>query len=60
MQKKIKLKIKFIGSEVACAKSPINCKGCKDEKNCETLSVIYNPYPQRDIINCFNNSEKRR
>lgn len=60
MHKKIKLKIKFVGNEVVCAKSPINCKMCKDKNNCENITVSYNPYSYKDIINCFNNSEKRR
>ena len=60
MHKKIRLNIKFIGNKVVCAKSPANCRDCKDKNKCETLNVFYDQYPHKDIINCFNNSEKRR
>lgn len=60
MRKKIKLNIKFMGNEVVCAKSPVNCRNCKDKNKCENLNVFYYPYPHKDILNCFNNNEKRR
>ena len=57
---KLKLNIKFKNNKVICAKSPEFCVNCKNRNDCETLKVFYDPYPYKDIINCFNNSERRR
>lgn len=57
---KLKLNIKFHNNEVVCAKSPKFCSNCINKNNCETLNVSYNQYAHRDVIECFNNSEKRR
>lgn len=55
-RKKLKLNIKFNKGIVECAKSPIECKGCKEE--CEKMDLYY--YPFRDIEECFKNSERVR
>lgn len=60
MSKKIKLNIKFKGNEVLCAKSPLNCVGCKDSNNCEKIEVHYNPFTKKDIQECFKNDERHR
>lgn len=57
---KLKLNIRFNNNEVVCAKSPKFCENCTNKYNCETLTVSYNQYADKDIIECFNNSEKRR
>jgi len=58
---KLKLNIKFNNNnKVVCAKSPELCVDCINKNNCETLNVFYSQYAHRDIIECFNNSEKRR
>lgn len=59
-RKKLKLNIKFIKGIVVCAKSPIECKECKDIKQCEKMDVFYYPFNDKDIRECFNNNEKRR
>lgn len=56
----LKLNINFKNNKVVCAKSPDLCINCTDKHNCETLNVFYNKYTHKDIIECFNNSEKRR
>ena len=57
-KKKLKLNVKFINGQVVCAKSPGECKECKEE--CETMDLFYYPYKSRDIIECFKNNERRR
>lgn len=57
-RKKLKLNIKFNKGIVVCAKSPIECKECKEIKGCDTISTYY--YPYEGIKECFNNNEKRR
>lgn len=60
MNKKLKLNMKFENGKVICAKSPDICKECSSKINCETINIFYNQYNRKDIIECFNNSEKRR
>lgn len=57
-RKKLKLNIKFNKGIVECAKSPIECKGCKDIRKCELINTYY--YPYEGIEECFNNSERNR
>jgi hypothetical protein len=57
-RKKLKLNIKFRNGTVVCAKSPIECKKCKDIKGCETIDTYY--YPFQGIEECFKNNEKVR
>lgn len=60
-RKKIKLNVKFNKDNIPeCAKSPSLCKGCKDIKQCEKMDFYYYPFKDRDIRECFTNSEKRR
>ena len=59
-RKKIKLKIKFDGDKVLCAKSPFLCSGCKDKDKCEAINTYYYPFLERDIEECFKNREARR
>jgi hypothetical protein len=56
----MKLNIRFVGNEVVCAKSPINCNGCDNKKNCEQIEVYYSPYAKKDIEECFKNDERNR
>ncbi len=58
MRKRIKLNVKFINGNVICAKSPGQCKECKEE--CEKIDLYYYPFKDRDIRECFRNNEKRR
>lgn len=60
MRKKIILNIKFTNGNVVCAKSPKECNNCKDIAQCEKMEVYYYPFKDRDIRECFVNSEKRR
>ena len=60
MKNKLFLNVKFINNQVQCAKSPVNCKGCKDIKNCERLILSYNPYPKGEVVECFKNNYRRR
>lgn len=60
MRKKVKLNIKFQKNIVLCAKSPEFCIDCKEKQTCEHIEMFYNPYSNKDILECFNNSEKRR
>lgn len=60
MSKKIKLNIKFKGNEVLCAKSPLFCKECNDNRNCEKIEVYYNQFTKKDIKECFKNDERHR
>lgn len=60
MRNKIVLNIKFKGKEVLCAKSPLNCKECKDKSACEKIDVYYYPYTNREIQDCFKNDERNR
>lgn len=59
-RKKLKLNIKFNKGLVVCAKSPVECKLCKDIKQCEKMDLFYYPFNDKDIMECFNNNEKRR
>jgi len=43
-RKKIKLNMKFNKGIVECAKSPIECRSCKDIKQCETIDTYYYPF----------------
>nr|DAJ73806.1 MAG TPA: hypothetical protein [Caudoviricetes sp.] len=36
------------------------CNDCISKRNCETINVFYDQYNKKDILECFNNSEKRR
>lgn len=60
MKKKIELNIKFKGNEIVCAKSPLHCKGCKDNKTCEKIEMHYYLYTDREIKECFENDERHR
>jgi len=60
MSKKLKLNMKFENGRVICARSPDMCNECSSKRNCETINVFYNQYNSKDILECFNNSEKRR
>lgn len=60
MSKKLKLNMKFENGRVICARSPDMCNECSSKRNCETINVFYNQYNRKDILECFNNSEKRR
>lgn len=57
-RKKLKLNIKFRNGAVVCAKSPIECRSCKDINKCETINTYY--YPFQGIGECFKNNERRR
>lgn len=57
-RKKLKLNIKFNKGIVECAKSPSECIGCKEIKQCEKMDLYY--YPFKDIKECFKNSERMR
>lgn len=57
-RRKLKLNIKFNNGVVVCAKSPDQCKGCKEE--CEKMDLFYYPFKDKDIIECFKNSERSR
>lgn len=57
-RKQLKLNIKFTNEKVICAKSPEQCKGCKEE--CEQLDLFYYQFSAREIKECFKNSEKAR
>lgn len=57
-RKKIKLNVRFSNGQVICAKSPNQCKGCKEE--CDRIDFYYDQYKHSDIIECFKNSERRR
>jgi hypothetical protein len=57
-RKKLKLNIRFNNGKVTCVKSPDLCKECKEE--CEKMELFYYPYNDRDIKECFKNSEIRR
>lgn len=57
-KKKLKLNVRFNKGKVICAKSPDQCKDCKQE--CETMDLFYYPYKSRDILECFKNNEQRR
>jgi hypothetical protein len=60
MRKRIKLNVRFINENVVCAKSPGQCNKCKDIKQCEKMDFYYYPFKERDIEECFKNSERRR
>ena len=52
--------MKFENGRVICARSPDMCNDCISKRNCETINVFYDQYNKKDILECFNNSEKRR
>lgn len=56
-RKKIKLNIKFNQGIVICARSPSECKNCKE--HCELMELSYNPFSNKDIMECFKNSERK-
>lgn len=57
-RKKLKLNVRFSKGKVICAKSPDQCKGCKEE--CEKMDLFYYSFKDKDIIECFKNNQKRR
>lgn len=57
-RKKLKLNMKFEGNKVVCARSPSECRECKEIKSCETIDTYYDPF--KGIKECFRNNEKRR
>ncbi|MCE5221863.1 MAG: hypothetical protein LLF98_11550 [Clostridium sp.] len=57
-RKKLKLNIKFNKGIVECAKSPDVCKDCKEE--CERMDLFYYPFNDKDLKECFKNSERSR
>lgn len=57
-RKKLQLNVRFSKGKVICAKSPDQCKGCKQE--CEKMDLFYYPYNKKDLEECFKNSEKSR
>jgi hypothetical protein len=57
-RKKIKLNVRFKNGNVICAKSLIECRSCKDIKQCELMDMYY--YPFQGIGECFKNNEKRK
>lgn len=59
-KKKIQLNVRFSKGKVICAKSPIECRSCKDIKQCEKMDLFYYPFNNKDIQECFKNSDKRR
>lgn len=42
-RKKVNINIKFIGDQVACAKTPKLCIKCSDRNKCENMNVYYYP-----------------
>ncbi|NRT76318.1 hypothetical protein [Clostridium beijerinckii] len=59
-RKKLKLNIKFNKGIVVCAKSPIECRSCRNLKSCETIDTYYYIYRSNDIEECFKNNYKKR
>ncbi len=57
-RKKLKLNIKFNKGMVVCARSPSECKSCKE--HCEIMELSYNPFSNKDLKECFTNDERRR
>lgn len=57
-KRKLKLNMKFNNGKVICAKSPTECRSCKDIKGCETIDTYY--YPYQGINECFRNNERRK
>lgn len=57
-RKKIKLNVRFRNGNVICARSPNECKGCKED--CENMDLFYYPFSSRDLMECFKNNEKRK
>lgn len=57
-RKKLRLNIKFKNGAVVCAKSPGQCKECKDIEGCELINTYY--YPYQGIKECFINNDRRR
>lgn len=57
-RKKLRLNIKFQNGAVVCAKSPGQCKECKNIQMCETINTYY--YPFQGIGECFRNNERRK
>lgn len=57
-RKKLKLNVKFNKGIVECAKSPDLCTGCKED--CEKMELFYYLFNDKDIQECFKNSERVR
>ncbi|EKQ57223.1 MULTISPECIES: hypothetical protein [unclassified Clostridium] len=59
-RRKLNLNMKFQKGAVVCAKSPIECKGCRDIGQCEEMDLFYYTYSKKDISECIKNDERRR
>lgn len=53
---KIKLNVRFRNGKVICARSPNECKGCKED--CEKMDLFYYPFNNRDLMECFRTMNK--
>jgi hypothetical protein len=54
----MKLNVKFNKGIVVCARSPSDCKNCKE--HCEQMDLFYYQFNNKDIKECFTNDERRR
>lgn len=59
-RKKLILNMRFSKDKVLCAKSPEECKGCGEKRECESMVLYYYPFNDKDIKECFRNNEKRK
>lgn len=57
-RKKIKLNVKFAKDKVVCAKSPIECKLCRNISTCELMELYYYPYDGAD--DCMKHRSYKR
>ncbi|MDG5852478.1 hypothetical protein [Clostridium beijerinckii] len=57
-KRKLKLNIKVLNEIVVCARSPDQCKNCRE--NCESMELFYYPFNDKDIKECFKNDERRK
>ena len=57
-RKKINVNIKFLGDKVVCAKSPGECRNCKDKNRCENMDLYY--YIYKDIKECMQSRSYKR